>query len=257
MDKKPYLKEDKLHEKSHIGKIIAVMSGKGGVGKSFTSSYLAVKIARKGKKVGILDADITGPSIPYAFNVKGPVDSTGEDYFYPLKSKKYKIEIMSSNLLVSNEDDPLVWRGPMISSLLEQFYHDVIWDVDYLIIDLAPGTSDVSLTVFQKINIDAAILVATPQNLVNLIVDKSANMASLLNVPISALIENMAYVKCPKCNEKIDIYGKFDKSILKKHNIPLFDEIPFDQNISKYIDEGKIEEFESPYLDNIIDSLVK
>ena len=256
-DKKAYLpEENNLNEKSQIKHVIAVMSGKGGVGKSFTSSYLAVKLARLGHKVGILDADITGPSIPFAFNVKGPIDSTGEDFFYPLKSKKYNIEIMSSNLLIPNESDPLVWRGPMISSLLEQFYNDVIWDVDYLIIDLAPGTSDISLTVFQKINIDAAILVSTPQGLVNLIVDKSANMASLLNVPILALVNNMSYVKCPKCSERIDIYGKFNKDILKKHNIPCYEEIPFDSDIVKYVDEGKIEEFESNYLDNVVNKLL-
>ena len=256
-EKKPYLPENNYNEKSRIKHIIAVASGKGGVGKSFTSSFLAVKLARKGYKVGILDADITGPSIPFSFNLKGPVDSTGESFFYPLKSKKYSIEVMSSNLLVPNESDPLVWRGPMVASLIEQFYRDVIWDVDYLIVDLAPGTSDVSLTVFQSMNIDAAILVSTPQSLVSLIVDKSMNMASLLNVPIIALVENMAYVKCPKCDERIDIYGKIDKSILKKHNIPILEEIPFDDNISSFVDSGKIEELEAPYLDNIVDELVK
>lgn len=255
-ENKPYLPENNFNEKSRIDHIIAVCSGKGGVGKSFTSSYLAVKLARNNKKVGILDADITGPSIPFAFNVKGPVDSTGESFFYPLKSKKYGIEIMSSNLLIPNESDPLVWRGPMVATLIEQFYRDVIWDVDYLIVDLAPGTSDVSLTVFQNMKIDDAILVSTPQSLVSLIVDKSINMASLLNVPVSALVENMAYVKCPKCDERIDIYGKIDKSILKKHNIPLLEEIPFDSRISEYVDKGKIEELDVPYLDDLVKNIL-
>lgn len=255
-ENKPYLPENELNSKSRIDHIIAVASGKGGVGKSFTSSYLAVKLARENKKVGILDADITGPSIPFAFNVKGPVDSTGESFFYPLKSKKYGIEIMSSNLLVPNENDPLVWRGPMVATLIEQFYHDVIWDVDYLIIDLAPGTSDVSLTVFQNMKIDSAILVSTPQSLVSLIVDKSMNMASLLNVPISALVENMSYVKCPDCGKRIDIYGKMDKSILKKHNIPLLEEIPFDHKISEFVDKGRIEDLEVPYLDSLVKNIL-
>ena len=256
-EKKPYIPENSYNEKSKIKHIIAIASGKGGVGKSFTSSFLGVKLARKGFKVGILDADVTGPSIPFAFNVKGPVDSTGESFFYPLKSKKYSIEIMSSNLLVPNESDPLVWRGPMVASLIDQFYRDVIWDVDYLIVDLAPGTSDVSLTVFQNMKIDAAILVSTPQSLVSLIVDKSINMASLLNVPVVALVENMAYVKCPKCDERIDIYGKMDKSILKRHNIPILEEIPFDNNIASFVDKGKIEELDAPYLDSIVNELSK
>lgn len=240
---------------SHIGCAVAVLSGKGGVGKSFTSAYLAVRLSRMGYKVGILDADVTGPSIPFAFNVHGPVTSTSQDFFYPIKSKT-GIQIISSNLLLNHPDDPIVWRGPMIGSLCQQFYTDVVWDVDFLIIDMAPGTSDVSLTVFQDVKLSAAVLVTTPQNLVSLIVEKSAKMADMLSVPLISLVENMAYVKCPKCGERIDIYGKADPSLASKHGIPHFDEVPFDKSISEFMDRGSIEDLDVPYLKETADSIV-
>lgn len=241
---------------SNIKHVVAVISGKGGVGKSFTSSYLAVKLKRLGYKVGILDADITGPSIPFAFNVKGPVYSDDQKYFYPIKSKT-GIEIMSSNLLLDNPSDPLVWRGPMISTLIEQFYTEVIYDVDYLILDLAPGTSDISLTVFQKIKLDAAVLVSSPQELVSMVVEKSAKMCSMLDVPLLSLVENMAYVKCPDCSRRIDIYGKCDFSLAKEFKIPVIEEIPFDSNIASHMDKGDIESLESTYLDNTASEIIK
>lgn len=240
---------------SRIKNAVAVISGKGGVGKSFTSSFLAVRLARLGYKVGILDADITGPSIPFSFNVKGPVDSTSTQFFYPIKSKT-GIEIMSSNLLLPDPKDPIMWRGPMIGSLCQQFYTDVIWDVDFLLIDMAPGTGDVSLTVFQNVELSSAVLVATPQNLVSLIVEKSAKMADLLSVPVISLVENMAYVKCPDCNRRIDIYGKTDPSLAKKHGIPHFEEVPFDERIALAMDKGSIEDLDVPYLEETANAIV-
>ncbi len=243
------------NEKSRIGHAVAVLSGKGGVGKSFTSCYIATELSRRGYKVGILDADITGPSVPFAFGVKGPVYSEST-YIEPVKSKG-GISIMSSNLLLDHPDDPIVWRGAMISTLIEQFYTEVVWDVDYLIIDMAPGTGDIALTVFQKIRLSSAVLVASPQSLVTQIVEKSAKMAEMLSVPLLSLVENMAYVKCPHCNERIDLYGKVDDRIGKDHGIPVFDEIPFDPEIAKHMDSGTIEDLHVDYLDSTVDAIIK
>lgn len=245
-EKAPFLPKVEPDKKAHVGHAVAILSGKGGVGKSFTSSYLAVLLRRMGYKVGILDADVTGPSIPYAFNVKGPVVGDGT-LFFPVKSKT-GIEIMSSNLLLNHPDEPIVWRGPMLSTLLEQFYTQVLWDVDYLLIDMPPGTADVSLTIFQKIPLSSAIVVSTPQSLVDLIVEKSAKMAELLSVPLLSLVENMSYILCPNCKTRIDIHGKVNYDIASKHGIPVVDEVPFDVDITKYMDEGKIEDLECEYL---------
>jgi Mrp family chromosome partitioning ATPase len=244
---KPFLPKTAPAPGSRIGAAVAVLSGKGGVGKSFTSSYLAVLLSRMGYKVGILDADITGPSIPFAFSVKGPVYSTSQELFYPVKTKT-GIEVMSSNLLLNSPTDPIVWRGPMIGTLTEQFYTNVVWDVDFLIIDMAPGTADVSLTVFQNVKLSSAVLVATPQNLVSMIVEKSAKMADMLSVPLISLVENMAYVKCPKCGERIDIYGKANPALAKEHGIPHMDEVPFDSKIAEAMDSGKVEDLDVGYL---------
>lgn len=252
--KAPYLPKTEPCEKSHIGHVVAVLSGKGGVGKSFTTSYLAVLLSRMGKKVGILDADITGPSIPRAFGVKGPVLGAGQ-FFYPITSKG-GIQVMSSNLLLSHPDDPIVWRGPMLSTLIEQFYTEVVWDCDYLLIDMPPGTADVTLTIFQKIRLSSAVLVATPQGLVDMIVEKSAKMAEMLSIPLLSLIENMAYVQCLDCGKRIDIYGKPDLSITKRHGIPVLEEVPFDAGISKAMDEGTIEDFHGLYLNRTAESIV-
>lgn len=255
MSKASYIPKTSPASASVIKHVICVMSGKGGVGKSFTSSYLAVKLQRLGYKVGILDADVTGPSIPYSFGVTGPTYSEN-GLILPVKSKT-GIEIMSSNLLLDNPEDPIVWRGAMISTLIEQFYTEVKWDVDYLIIDMAPGTGDNSLTVFQKIKLDAAVLVTSPQSMVNMVVEKSAKMAEMLSVPLLSLVENMAYVKCPKCNERIDIYGKVDNQIGKRHGIPVFEEIPFDKEISAHTDKGDIENLTVDYLSQTVDAIVK
>lgn len=253
--KAPYLPKTSPAPSAHIGAAVAVLSGKGGVGKSFTAAYLAVLLRRKGYKVGILDADITGPSIPFAFNVKGPVDATSEKFFVPVITKT-GIQVMSSNLLLNDPNQPIVWRGPMISTLCQQFYTEVLWDVDFLIIDMAPGTADVSLTVFQDIALSSAVIVSTPQNLVSMVVEKSAAMADMLSVPLISLVENMAYVKCPKCGERIDIYGKADDKIASDHGIPHFDEVPFDAEIASHMDKGTIEDLQCDYLKETADAIV-
>lgn len=250
----PLIPKISPNEKSHIGHAIAVISGKGGVGKSFTSCYLAVLLKRKGFKVGILDADVTGPSVPYAFNVKGPIKGDAT-YFYPAKTRT-GIEVISSNLLLAHPDDPIVWRGPMISTLLEQFYTEVVWDVDYLIIDMAPGTSDISLTVFQKIKLSDAVIVTSPQGLVSMVVEKSAKMAELLSVPLVSMVENMAYVTCPDCGKKIELFGKSHAELASKHGIPVFDEVPFDSNIAAHMDNGTIEDLQCDYLKDTADAIV-
>lgn len=255
MSKAAYIPKTSPAIGSHIGHVVAVMSGKGGVGKSFISSYLATALRRKGYKVGVLDADVTGPSIPYCFGVTGPTYSEN-GLILPVISKT-GIEIMSSNLLLDNPEDPIVWRGAMISTLIEQFYSEVKWDCDYLIIDLAPGTGDISLTVFQKIRLSSAVLVTSPQSMVNMVVEKSAKMAEMLSVPLLSLVENMAYVKCPHCGERIDIYGKQDTEIGKRHGIPVFDEVPFDGAIAKAMDEHKVEELEIPYLDSTVNAIIR
>lgn len=192
---------------SHIKKIIGVVSGKGGVGKSLVTSMLACSMKNKGYKVGILDADITGPSIPKMFGINKKAG--GNQYgMLPVESEN-GIDVMSVNLLVDNDTDPVVWRGPIIAGVVQQFYSEVIWeDVDYLFVDMPPGTGDVPLTVFQSLPIDGIIIVSSPQELVSMIVGKAVNMAKLMNVPILGIIENMSYVACPDCGRKIYLYGE-------------------------------------------------
>lgn len=252
--KSAYLPKDSIAKGARIKHAVAIMSGKGGVGKSFTSAYLAVLLQRKGFKVGILDADITGPSIPHCFNVSGPTYSEG-GIISPVLTKT-GIQVMSSNLLLDNPEDPIVWRGSMISTLIEQFYSEVKWDVDYLIIDLAPGTGDISLTVFQKIKLSSAVVVSSPQQLVSMVVEKSAKMAEMLSVPMLSYVENMAYVKCPDCGKRIDIYGNKKSKVSDNHSIMVFDEIPFDAEIAQAMDNGSIEELDVPYLDATANAIV-
>src|SRR5574344_1470450 len=235
---------------------IGVVSGKGGVGKSFVSSYLAVLLAKKGYRVGILDADITGPSIPFSFGLKDK--AVGNDQvIYPGITKKLNIQIISSNMLLDNETDPIIWRGPMIGQMVDQFYSQVFWDnLDFLLIDMPPGTGDVPLTVFQSIKIDGVVIATTPQGLVSLIVDKSVNMANIMNIPTIGLVSNMSYVKCPKCGENIYIYGKDNvEELAKKYNIATYASVPFDNEITSYVDKGNIEELDVPYLNPIVTSI--
>jgi Mrp family chromosome partitioning ATPase len=238
---------------------IGIVSGKGGVGKSFVASYLAVLLARKGYRVGILDADITGPSIPYAFGLNAKAYGNEENIMYPALTPTESIQIMSSNMLLEHDTDPIIWRGPMIASMVTQFYSQVLWEyLDFLLIDMPPGTGDVPLTIFQSIQMDGIIVATTPQGLVSMVVEKAANMAKLMNIPVLGLVSNMSYVVCPKCGEKIDIYGE-DKvdELVQKFGIPSYARVPFDKNIAAYIDKGAVEELKVDYLDPIADFVSK
>ncbi len=245
-----------LNRASKVDKIIGVVSGKGGVGKSFVSSLLAVKAAQKGYDVGLLDADITGPSIPKCFGLNEKAYGDGE-LLYPIKSSKLGIDIISSNMLLENEDDPIIWRGTLISSLVSQFYSDTLWgEKDYLFIDMPPGTGDVALTVFQSIPLDAIVIVATPSQLVSTIVNKAVKMAKEMNIPIVGVVENMAYVTCPDCNNKIYIYGK-DKlqDALKPYGLEVINEIPLDLKNAELVDQGRIEDIDTSLIEEVFNRI--
>ena len=243
------------HELSHIKKVIGVCSGKGGVGKSMVTALLAVLAQRRGMKVGILDADITGPSIPRAFGLKDKAVGTDQGMF-PVRSAS-GIDVMSLNLLLENESDPVVWRGPVIAGAVGQFWTDVIWgDKDVLFIDMPPGTGDVMLTVFQSIPVDGVVLVSTPQELVGMIVEKALKMTDLMNIPVLGLVENMSYITCPDCGKKYDLFGKSRKDeIAKQYNIPLTAGLPIDPKLAGSVDKGLLELFEGDWLDQIADAI--
>ena len=245
----------KPHELSHVKKIIGVCSGKGGVGKSLVTSLLAVLAQRQGLKVGILDADITGPSIPRAFGLKEKAAGS-EQGIYPVKSTT-GIDIMSLNLLLENDTDPVVWRGPVIAGAVGQFWTDVIWgDKDVLFIDMPPGTGDVMLTVCQTIPVDALVLVATPQELVGMIVEKALKMANLMEIPVLGMVENMSYIACPDCDKHIEVFGKSHvEEIASNYNIPYTAKLPIDPKLSGGIDKGMIELFNGDWLDKLADAI--
>ena len=237
------------HAKSHIKKVIGVVSGKGGVGKSMTSAMLAVSMRRLGYKVGILDADITGPSIPKLFGVRGPARGT-EDGILPVKSR-VGIDIMSINLLLEDEEAPVVWRGPVIAGAVKQFWQDVIWeDVDFLFVDMPPGTGDVPLTVFQTLPVDGIIIVSSPQELVGMIVGKAVQMAQMMHVPTLGLVENMSYAVCPDCGKHIQVFGDSHvDETAEKYGLPVLAKMPIDPELAKEADAGMIETFAGEYLD--------
>ncbi len=243
------IEKAKLNDRSSIKKIICVLSGKGGVGKSFVTSSLAVYLNRMGHSVGILDADITGPSIPKAFGIKER--AYGEDnLIYPLMSKG-GIKVMSANCLLENDSDPIVWRGPMFGNLIRQFYEDVLWgDLEYLLIDMPPGTSDVALSVFQLLPVDELIIVTSPQDLVSLIVTKSIKMANMMNIHTLGVVENMSYLACPKCGEQIPVFGKSHvDELAKEQGVDVLAKLPIRTNNSDLVDKGHVEMVE---LDEII-----
>ena len=243
--------KDNLNPLSSVKHVIGVVSGKGGVGKSIVTSMLAVLMQRKGFKSAILDADITGPSIPRAFGVKERARGD-ESGLFPV-STKTGIDVMSVNLLLEDETRPVVWRGPVIAGTVKQFWTDVIWDdVDYMFIDMPPGTGDVPLTVFQSIPLDGIIIVTTPQDLVSMIVEKAANMAKLMNIPVLGLVENMSYVKCPDCGKDIYIFGDGKvNAVANKFGYEVLGKIPMDANLAKLCDKGIIELMENDYLDHV------
>ena len=236
---------------SHVSKVIAIMSGKGGVGKSSVTSMLAVSLMRQGYKVGVLDADITGPSIPKIFGVTGRagVSNTG---ILPSKSRT-GIKLMSLNLMIETEDDPVILRGPLITQIVNQFWTDVIWgELDYLLIDLPPGTGDVPISVFQAFPVDGVVMVTSPQSLANMIVRKAVKMVRNYEPPIYGLIENMAYLQCPDCEKKIEVFGKpKGEEDAKRNSIPFLGALPIDPLLAELSDAGKVEDYESPAFEQI------
>ena len=246
---------EKPNELSHIKKVIGVVSGKGGVGKSLVTSMLATVMNRRGHKTAILDADITGPSIPKAFGLKEK--ATGNELgLFPVKTKM-GIEVMSVNLLLENETDPVVWRGPVIAGTVKQFWTDVIWnDVDYMFVDMPPGTGDVPLTVFQSLPVDGIIVVTSPQELVSMIVTKAVNMANMMNIPILGIVENMSYFECPDCGKKHAIFGESHlQEIAARHGIGQPARLPMNPEIAHACDNGLVELFEGDWLDGVADAL--
>jgi len=250
--------KDEPNKKSNVKHIIAVMSGKGGVGKSLVTSMLAVHLSRKGYSVGILDADITGPSIPKAFGMHDDVDGDGEGNMLPPQTVT-GIKILSVNLMLDDESHPVVWRGSIISGTVRQFWTDAAWgDLDYLLIDCPPGTGDVPLTVFQSLPIDGCIIVSSPQDLVSMIVKKAANMADMMKVPVLGLVENMSYIKCPDCGKEIKIFGDSHiDDIANEFGYDLLAKIPIDPEVASYVDKGWIETIKCDYLDAAADMIVK
>lgn len=246
---------EKTNEMSHIKKVIGVVSGKGGVGKSLVTSLLAVLAQRKGYKTAIMDADITGPSIPKAFGLHDHAEAS-EWGLFPVKTAA-GIGVMSLNLLMKNETDPVVWRGPLISGAVKQFWTDVIWgDVDYMFIDMPPGTGDVALTVFQSIPVDGIVIVASPQELVGMIVEKAVNMAKMMDVPVLALVENMSYITCPDCGKEIHVFGESHiDEIAKKHGVETVARMPIDPALAAACDAGTIESFNGAWLDGVLEKL--
>lgn len=245
----------KPHEQSHIKKVIGVCSGKGGVGKSMVTSLLAVAMQRMGLKVGILDADITGPSIPREFGLKQKAEGNDTGIF-PVRTTT-GIDVMSLNLLLPNDSDPVAWRGPIIAGAVTQFWTDVIWgDKDVLFIDMPPGTGDVMLTVCQSIPVDAAVLVSTPQELVGMIVEKSIKMVDMLNIPVIGLVENMSYIECPDCGKKIEVFGESHvDAIAKQYGIPHTAALPIDRKLAASADKGMIELTNGNWLDEIANAI--
>ena len=239
------------HPNSKIGKVIGVVSGKGGVGKSMVTDLLAVEFARRGYHCGILDADITGPSIPKAFGITEKAQGN-ETTIFPVKSKKYGVDIMSINVLLENESDPVVWRGPVIGGTVRQFWSDTLWDnVDYLFVDMPPGTGDVALTVFQNIPIDGIVVVTSPQDLVSMIVGKAMKMASLMNIPVLGLVENMSSALCPDCGKKIHVFGESHISeIAEEYHVPVLAQMPINPALASACDNGTVEDLDCSDLED-------
>ena len=243
------------NKKSNVKKVIGIVSGKGGVGKSLVTELLAVATAKSGKKTAIMDADITGPSIPKAFGLTEKANGS-EDGIYPVKTK-LGIDVMSINLLLEDITDPVIWRGPVIGGTVKQFWSDVIWeDIDTMYVDMPPGTGDVPLTVFQSIPVDGVIIVTSPQDLVKMIVGKAVGMAHLMNIPILGIVENMSYVECGNCGNKIHIFGEsHTQTISEKYDLPILAEIPLREGQAAAADSGNIETLDIPELENVVHTI--
>ena len=247
-----------LKKGSSVKKVIGIMSGKGGVGKSLVTSLMACKLNKDGFKTAILDADITGPSIPEAFGVGMERAVSDGEALSPVLTDS-GIQLMSMNFLLENENDPVIWRGPVIAGAVKQFWTDVIWkDVDFMFVDMPPGTGDVPLTIFQSLPVDGIIIVSSPQQLVRVIVEKAVKMANMMNIPILGLVENMSYVRCPDCGREISVFGKSNiESIANSFGLPVLARIPTEEATSAAVDSGDIESLDFHYLDDAVETVKK
>ena len=250
-----------LNPESSVKKVIGIVSGKGGVGKSLVTSMLAVSMNRKGLRTGILDADITGPSIPTAFGIdtsQGVAVTPDGKLMIPAKSLE-GVEIMSSNLLLDHNTDPVIWRGPVIAGAVKQFWSETLWqDVDYMFVDMPPGTGDVPLTVFQSLPVDGIVIVTSPQELVSMIVTKAVNMAKKMDIPIIGVVENMSYLQCPDCGKKISVFGESHiDEVAKENGIKVLAQLPIDPKISQMVDAGRVEYLELPWLEGAVEAIRK
>ena len=251
--KNPFLAE--MNKDSNVRHVIGVVSGKGGVGKSLITSLLAVAMNKKGNATAILDADITGPSIPKAFGLKNKAVGAEEGIFPVLTNTG--IEVMSLNLINDNETDPVVWRGPILAGTVKQFWTDVIWgEVDYMFVDMPPGTSDVPLTVFQSLPLDGIIVVTSPQELVSMIVAKAVKMTEMMNIPILGIVENFSYIECPDCKKKIPVFGESKiETVAKEYGIDCHASLPIDPLVAAAVDKGNISDIEPVWLEEIVKKL--
>ena len=245
-----------LHSLSRVDKVIGVVSGKGGVGKSLVTSLLAVQLQKQGVQTAILDADVTGPSIPKIFGAQGKITGTEETGFFPVTSRS-GIEMVSTNFLLEHDTDPVVWRGPIIAGTVKQFWGSMLWDdIRVMLVDMPPGTGDVPLTVFQSLPLDGVIIVTAPQELVSMIVTKAVRMAEMMHVPILGLIENMSYFQCPDCGKQYEIFGKSHiESIAKEHDLKVLARLPIDPALTMLCDEGRIEDYDGPLLADVAATL--
>ena len=247
----------KLNPKSSVKKVIAVVSGKGGVGKSTVTSMLAVAMAKQGKRVGVLDADITGPSAPTAFGVT-ECQGASQDGLYPALTKG-GIQVMSINLLLDDPNSPVVWRGPVIAGAVKQFWTDVIWeDVDYMFVDMPPGTGDVPLTVFQSLPINGIVIVTSPQDLVSMIVSKAVNMANLMHIPVLGFVENYSFLRCPDCGKEIQVFGKSHlDQVAQQFGLPILARLPIDPKVAEAYDSGLMESVNTDAMADVVAAVEK
>jgi len=249
---------EKLAAGSSVKKVIGIVSGKGGVGKSLVTSMMAVCMNRLGKRTAVLDADITGPSIPMAFGVNkkgiGLTTVEGKDLIVPAVSER-GVHIVSSNLLLEHETDPVVWRGPILAGMVKQFWNETLWDdIDYMFVDMPPGTGDVPLTVFQSLPLDGIIIVTSPQDMVSMIVAKAVNMAKMMEIPILGIVENMSYLECPDCGKKINLFGNSRiEEVAEEYALDVLAKIPINPRVAEMVDVGKIEEIDIPWLAKALD----
>ena len=251
------IQKEKQNEFSKVKKVIGIVSGKGGVGKSLVTSLLAVAMAKKGYKTAVLDADITGPSIPKIFGITEKATSPDGKFLNPAVSSN-GIKVMSINLLLENDDDPVVWRGPVIAGAVKQFWTDVAWgDVDFMFVDMPPGTGDVPLTVFQSLPVDAIVVVSTPQSLVSMIVNKAVKMADMMGVSVVGLVENMSYFECPDCKKQFNIFGKSNiEETANKNNIDTICKLPINPKVAELCDNGEIEQTEVNQLEELVNKII-